>query len=55
MGIFYMLFEIRDEEKKKAKIPHDLFLVNLMGNHILMFVSALGLAARWVWPLSFIT
>lgn len=46
-----MLFEVNDLEKKKAKIPHDLFLVNLIGNHILMFVSTLGLASSWIWPM----
>jgi len=46
-----MLFEVSDIEKKKAKVPHDLFLVNLIGNHILMFVSTLGLATSWAWPL----
>lgn len=46
-----MQFEVSEEEKKKAKIPHDLFLVNLIGNHILMFVSTLGLATSWAWPI----
>jgi len=46
-----MLFEISDEEKKKAKFPHDLFLVNLIGNHILAFVATLGLASSWAWPM----
>ena len=46
-----MLFEISDEEKKKAKFPHDLFLINLIGNHILTFVATLGLATSWAWPM----
>lgn len=46
-----MLFEVSDEEKKKAKLPHDLFLVNLIGNHILTFVATLGLATSWAWPM----
>jgi len=46
-----MLFEVSDEEKKKAKFPHDLFLVNLIGNHILTFVATLGLATSWAWPM----
>ncbi|MCU7800704.1 MAG: hypothetical protein KZQ70_11285 [gamma proteobacterium symbiont of Lucinoma myriamae] len=46
-----MLFDISDEEKKKAKLPHDLFLVNLIGNHILTFVATLGLATSWAWPM----
>ncbi len=46
-----MLYEISDEEKKRAKWPHDLFLVNLIGNHILTFVATLGLASSWAWPM----
>ena len=46
-----MLFEISDEEKKKAKWPHDLFLVNLIANHILTFVATLGMATSWAWPM----
>jgi len=46
-----MLFDVSDEEKKKAKLPHDLFLINLIGNHILTFVATLGLATSWAWPL----
>jgi len=49
-----MLFDVSEIEKKKAKVPHDLFLVNLIGNHILMFVSTLGLATSWAWPLLFV-
>lgn len=46
-----MLFDVSDEEKKKAKFPHDLFLINLIGNHILTFVATLGLATSWAWPM----
>ncbi len=46
-----MYFEVSDEEIKKAKLPHDLFLVNLIGNHILTFVATLGLATSWAWPM----
>lgn len=46
-----MLLNIDDEEKKRAKWPHDLFLVNLIGNHILTFVATLGLATSWAWPM----
>ncbi|MCK5697895.1 MAG: hypothetical protein KAI02_07020 [Gammaproteobacteria bacterium] len=46
-----MLFEVSDEDKKKAKFPHDLFVINLIGNHILTFVATLGLATSWAWPL----
>lgn len=46
-----MLFEISEEDKKKAKWPHDLFLINLIGNHILTFVATLGMASSWAWPM----
>ncbi len=46
-----MLFEVSDEEIKEAKLPHDLFLINLIGNHILTFVATLGLATSWAWPM----
>lgn len=46
-----MLFEVSDEERKKAKLPHDLFLMNLIGNHILTFVATLGMASSWAWPM----
>jgi hypothetical protein len=43
---------ITDEQQiKKAKAPHDLFLVNLIGNHILTFVATLGMASSWAWPM----
>ena len=38
-----MRFKITDEETRKANIPHELFLTNLVGNHILMFVAAAGM------------
>ncbi len=46
-----MQFEVTEEERKKAKIPHDLFLVNLINNHILIFVATLGMASSWAWPM----
>lgn len=46
-----MRFDVSDEERKKAKLPHDLFLVNLIANHILAFVATLGLAGSWIWPM----
>lgn len=46
-----MLFNVNNEEKKKAKWPHDLFLVNLIANHILAFVATLGMASSWAWPM----
>ncbi|MCW8930235.1 MAG: hypothetical protein OQL19_08375 [Gammaproteobacteria bacterium] len=46
-----MLVEVSEEERKRAKLPHDLFLVNLIGNHILTFVATLGMASSWAWPM----
>lgn len=34
--------EIPEEQLKQAKQPHELFLINLVFNHILMFIAALG-------------
>ncbi len=42
-----MEFDVSTEETKKAVVPHELFLTNVIGNHILMFVSLLGLASSW--------
>ena len=42
---------VDDQEIKRAKFPHDLFLINLIGNHILTFVATLGLATSWAWPM----
>jgi len=46
-----MYLDVSDEEIKKAKAPHDIFLINLIGNHILTFVATLGLATSWAWPM----
>ena len=46
-----MIFEITEEESHKAKIPHEIFLSNLIGNHILWFIAALGLAGSYIQPL----
>ena len=34
-------FEITAEDSKNAKIPHDLLLINLIFNHVLVFVACL--------------
>lgn len=39
-----MKFKIDDTEIKASKIPHEIFLTNLIVNHILFFISALGVA-----------
>jgi hypothetical protein len=38
-----MKFNISDEESRKAKIPHEIFLTNLVANHILWFIASLGM------------
>jgi hypothetical protein len=45
-----MQFEVSETERRQAKLPHDLFLINLIANHILIFVSTLGFATSWIWP-----
>jgi hypothetical protein len=49
-----MKFEISDELVHKAKIPHDIFLTNLIGNHILWFVAALGIVRSYWQPLALV-
>lgn len=49
-----MQFEVTEEEAKKAKVPHEIFLTNLIGNHILWFVAALGLARSNWYPLAMV-
>lgn len=49
-----MKFEITELEKKQARLPHNLFLTNLVANHILIFVSTLGMASSMAWPMLFV-
>lgn len=42
-----MSYEISDNEKKQARHPHELFLINLITNHILLFAAALGVATSY--------
>ena len=49
-----MKFEISDETAHQAKIPHEILLTNLIGNHILWFVAALGLAGSYWQPLALV-
>lgn len=44
-----MRFNVSEEEIKKAKWPHDLFLINLIFNHILMFAAFLSASTLWEW------
>ncbi len=37
-----MRFEVTAAERKGAKHPHEIFLINLITNHILLFVGLLG-------------
>lgn len=39
-----MIVEVSEQEKKQARHPHEYFLINLITNHILMFVGLLGMA-----------
>ena len=39
-----MKFEISEQERKQARHPHEYFLINLITNHILLFVGLLGMA-----------
>lgn len=49
-----MKFKVSELEKKQARLPHNLFLTNLIANHILIFVSTLGMASSMVWPMLFV-
>lgn len=44
-----MIFNVSEEEAKKAKAPHDLFLINLIFNHIFMFAAFLTASSLWKW------
>jgi hypothetical protein len=44
-----MQFNVSDEDIHKAKWPHDLFLINLIFNHILMFAAFLSASSLWEW------
>ncbi|MES9963495.1 MAG: hypothetical protein ABW116_08125 [Candidatus Sedimenticola sp. 20ELBAFRAG] len=49
-----MKFEISEEEAKRAKVPHEIFLTNLIGNHILWFVATLGTVGTFWQPLALV-
>lgn len=49
-----MIFDISDDEGRRAKIPHEIFLSNLIGNHILWFIASLGLAGSFWQPLAMV-
>ncbi len=49
-----MRFEVSHQEIKKSNIPHEIFLTNLIGNHILMAVGAGGVAGSFPWIMAII-
>lgn len=49
-----MEYDLSKEECQRAKTPHEIFLTNLIGNHILWFVSALGVAGSYWQPLAMV-
>jgi len=44
-----MRFNVSEEDIHNAKWPHDLFLINLIFNHILMFAAFLSASSLWQW------
>jgi hypothetical protein len=49
-----MRFEVSPEDIKKANVPHEIFLTNLIGNHILMAIGIGGLAGSYPWLMAVI-
>lgn len=49
-----MQFDITEEERRKARIPHEILLVNLIGNHILWFIASLGIAKTYWQPVAMV-
>ncbi len=47
-----MIFDnIPEQQRKQARHPHEFFLINLITNHILVFVGLLGMAKQEPWLL----
>ncbi len=42
-----MQYEVTEALSQKAKLPHEIFLINLITNHILIFVGLLGMAKSY--------
>ncbi len=42
-----MHYEVTETLAQKAKFPHEIFLINLITNHILIFVGLLGMAKSY--------
>ncbi len=49
-----MRFAVSPDEIRKANVPHEVFLTNLIGNHILMTVAAGGVAGSFPWVMAII-
>ena len=49
-----MQFEIAEKDWKQAQLPHEIFLANLIGNHILMFIGSLGIVRSLWQPLALV-
>jgi hypothetical protein len=49
-----MQFNISPDQIKKANVPHELFLTNLIANHILLAVAMGGLAGSFPWVMAII-
>jgi hypothetical protein len=49
-----MRFQVSPDEIKRANVPHEIFLTNLIGNHILMAVAAGGVAGSFPWIMAMI-
>lgn len=49
-----MRFEVSRDEIRRANVPHEIFLANLIGNHVLMFVAALGMFGSLPWLLALV-
>jgi hypothetical protein len=47
-----MQFDISPDQIKKSNIPHELFLTNLIANHILLAVALGGLAGSYPWVMA---
>lgn len=42
-----MHYEVNESLTHRAKLPHEIFLINLITNHILIFVGLLGMAKSY--------
>lgn len=49
-----MRFDVSNDEIKRANVPHEIFLSNLIGNHILIAVGAGRLAGSFPWVMAII-